>query len=59
MFFFNLETAALNELLKTAHETDWASLASGVLRQYDRNMADGQIAEAIHCEQGLADPPRH
>jgi len=24
---------ALNELLKTAHETDWANLASGVLRQ--------------------------
>jgi hypothetical protein len=32
MFLFNLETAALNELLRTAHGTDWANLASGVLR---------------------------
>lgn len=47
MFFFNLETATLNDSLNGAADADWAALAAGALRQHDRNVAVGEIAEAI------------
>ena len=47
MFFFNLETAAVNDSLIAAPHTDWTAIATAALRQFDRNMAVGEIAEAI------------
>lgn len=47
MFLFNLETAALNDSLLAAPQAEWTAVATAALRQYDRNMAVGQIAEAI------------
>lgn len=56
MFFFNLETAALNESLIAAPHADWTAVATAALRRYDRNMAVGEIAEAIQryvSDQGM------
>jgi hypothetical protein len=47
MFFFNLETAAVNDSLIAARHMDWTAIATAALRQFDRNMAVGEIAEAI------------
>src|SRR6476620_1596343 len=56
MFLFNLETAALNDSLRAAPHADWTAVATAALRQYDRNMAVGEIAEAIQryvSDQGM------
>jgi hypothetical protein len=57
MFFFNLETAALNDSLLAAPHADWTAVATAALRQFDRNMAVGQIAEAIQRYVGAQGMP--
>ena len=53
MFLFNLETAALNESLKTAHEAGWAGLASAccdsttAIWQWDRSRKRSSGMSAI------------
>ena len=60
--FVNLETSDFRESLKAAEEARWHAIAVDILRNNDRSVAVGKIAEALQqyaCELPAPIEPMH